>query len=250
MNKTLLTSAVLLALSSSSFAADFEHTGTLDLSNPPQGFDKSATYDNLTVTNTAVTENGLRGNASMTLRVNNQLTISSVNGGITLNSENTDFAVNAPHITIKNVGALSGIHLDGAGSTVKVQNFKTFTIDATGKDEWDLYQGNGLRVHQGKSINLIGQAGSSIKINAAQSGLVVTNDGNISLSADNIEISTWGRGASNPQKPYKGQGVTVTLKSSKAPTNYFTPNILRKSWSRLVVSVVHLDALAFPVAAT
>lgn len=45
--------------------------------------------------------------------------------------------------------------------------------------------------------------------------------------------------------------VTVkTLKSSKAPTNYFTPNILRKSWSRLVVSVVHLDALAFPVAAT
>ena len=43
---------------------------------------------------------------------------------------------------------------------------------------------------------------------------------------------------------------TVPLKSSKAPTNYFTPNILRKSWSRLVVSVVHLDALAFPVAAT
>ena len=42
----------------------------------------------------------------------------------------------------------------------------------------------------------------------------------------------------------------LTLKSSKAPTNYFTPNILRKSWSRLVVSVVHLDALAFPVAAT
>ena len=40
------------------------------------------------------------------------------------------------------------------------------------------------------------------------------------------------------------------LKSSKAPTNYFTPNILRKSWSRLVVSVVHLDALAFPVVAT
>ena len=42
----------------------------------------------------------------------------------------------------------------------------------------------------------------------------------------------------------------AALKSSKAPTNYFTPNILRKSWSRLVVSVVHLDALAFPVAAT
>ena len=100
----------------------------------------------------------------MTLRVNNQLTISSVNGGITLNSENTDFAVNAPHITIKNVGALSGIHLDGAGSTVKVQNFKTFTIDATGKDQWDLYQGNGLRVHQGKSINLIGQAGTQLKL--------------------------------------------------------------------------------------
>ena len=45
-------------------------------------------------------------------------------------------------------------------------------------------------------------------------------------------------------------GCYVPLKSSKAPTNYFTPNILRKSWSRLVVSVVHLDALAFPVAAT
>lgn len=44
--------------------------------------------------------------------------------------------------------------------------------------------------------------------------------------------------------------VIEPLKSSKAPTNYFTPNILRKSWSRLVVSVVHLDALAFPVAAT
>lgn len=49
---------------------------------------------------------------------------------------------------------------------------------------------------------------------------------------------------------YSRQLVVVTLKSSKAPTNYFTPNILRKSWSRLVVSVVHLDALAFPVAAT
>ena len=44
--------------------------------------------------------------------------------------------------------------------------------------------------------------------------------------------------------------VFEALKSSKAPTNYFTPNILRKSWSRLVVSVVHLNALAFPVAAT
>ena len=44
--------------------------------------------------------------------------------------------------------------------------------------------------------------------------------------------------------------LIIPLKSSKAPTNYFTPNILRKSWSRLVVSVVHLDALAFPVAAT
>ena len=44
--------------------------------------------------------------------------------------------------------------------------------------------------------------------------------------------------------------AVASLKSSKAPTNYFTPNILRKSWSRLVVSVVHLDALAFPVAAT
>ena len=44
-------------------------------------------------------------------------------------------------------------------------------------------------------------------------------------------------------------GVLRSLKSSKAPTNYFTPNILRKSWSRLVVSVVHLDALAVPVAA-
>lgn len=60
-------------------------------------------------------------------------------------------------------------------------------------------------------------------------------------------------------KRYQGQGLggallvealKITLKSSKAPTNYFTPNILRKSWSRLVVSVVHLDALAFPVAAT
>ena len=49
---------------------------------------------------------------------------------------------------------------------------------------------------------------------------------------------------------YLGINAVYTLKSSKAPTNYFTPNILRKSWSRLVVSVVHLDALAFPVAAT
>ena len=53
-----------------------------------------------------------------------------------------------------------------------------------------------------------------------------------------------------PTRPKKSRSEVVTLKSSKAPTNYFTPNILRKSWSRLVVSVVHLDALAFPVAAT
>ena len=49
---------------------------------------------------------------------------------------------------------------------------------------------------------------------------------------------------------YFSDKLFQSLKSSKAPTNYFTPNILRKSWSRLVVSVVHLDALAFPVAAT
>lgn len=53
-----------------------------------------------------------------------------------------------------------------------------------------------------------------------------------------------------PTRPKKSRSEVVALKSSKAPTNYFTPNILRKSWSRLVVSVVHLDALAFPVAAT
>ena len=53
-----------------------------------------------------------------------------------------------------------------------------------------------------------------------------------------------------PTRPKKSRSEVEALKSSKAPTNYFTPNILRKSWSRLVVSVVHLDALAFPVAAT
>ena len=63
-------------------------------------------------------------------------------------------------------------------------------------------------------------------------------EGAVITSADGSE--TYGRAP-----------VTIeSLKSSKAPTNYFTPNILRKSWSRLVVSVVHLDALAFPVAAT
>ena len=53
-----------------------------------------------------------------------------------------------------------------------------------------------------------------------------------------------------PKAPGPAVILVKALKSSKAPTNYFTPNILRKSWSRLVVSVVHLDALAFPVAAT
>lgn len=53
-----------------------------------------------------------------------------------------------------------------------------------------------------------------------------------------------------PQPSECSVSLLFSLKSSKAPTNYFTPNILRKSWSRLVVSVVHLDALAFPVAAT
>ena len=63
--------------------------------------------------------------------------------------------------------------------------------------------------------------------------------------------------AAAPEAPARAPGglesavaLLKSLKSSKAPTNYFTPNILRKSWSRLVVSVVHLDALAFPVAAT
>ena len=55
--------------------------------------------------------------------------------------------------------------------------------------------------------------------------------------------------AAQKEFPVKVRRVAA-LKSSKAPTNYFTPNILRKSWSRLVVSVVHWDALAFPVAAT
>ena len=54
----------------------------------------------------------------------------------------------------------------------------------------------------------------------------------------------------DPSVGIETNGEVKALKSSKAPTNYFTPNILRKSWSRLVVSVVHLDALAFPVAAT
>ena len=59
-----------------------------------------------------------------------------------------------------------------------------------------------------------------------------------------------GRGEGRALSLCARHGHVLTLKSSKAPTNYFTPNILRKSWSRLVVSVVHLDTLAFPVAAT
>ena len=43
----------------------------------------------------------------------------------------------------------------------------------------------------------------------------------------------------NDRHPASAIARVPTLKSSKAPTNYFTPNILRKSWSRLVVSVVH-----------
>lgn len=64
-----------------------------------------------------------------------------------------------------------------------------------------------------------------------------------------IGFGTW-QSADGPTAENAVREAIEALKSSKAPTNYFTPNILRKSWSRLVVSVVHLDALAFPVAAT
>ena len=63
---------------------------------------------------------------------------------------------------------------------------------------------------------------------------------------ESCDIADYGAPSAHRQYSESRYG---TLKSSKAPTNYFTPNILRKSWSRLVVSVVHLDALAFPVAA-
>ena len=156
---------------------------------------------------------GLRGNVgdktnSYTLKVNKSLTISSVDSGIYMNtgSSNHAFVIEAPEILIDNIGYHSGIHLDSNGSSVTVQKFNNFTIDATGTDKWNFHQGNGIRLHQGEFIKLEGKA---IKIEAGQSGVMATNDGSITLSADTIEISALGHGA-NDGKAYRGQGVAVT----------------------------------------
>lgn len=198
MKKTLLASAVLFALSGPSMGADFIHEdtiehdhGALDLSAPPSDFDNTPSYYDEIKIETAA--KGLRGNVgeknnSYLLKVNKSLTVSSANNsGIFLcdhSDGNHDFVIEAPEILIENVGDNSGIHMDSNNSSITVQKFEKFTIDATGPGKWGYYEGNGLRVNRnGSSIELDGK---SIKITAGQSGAVVTSNGSITLSADSI----------------------------------------------------------------
>ena len=106
--------------------------------------------------------------------------------------------------------------------------------------------------YQGKAVKTVVAAA----VAALMAGAAVAADE--TAAADQTYAGTVGSIVVDEGKTAEVTNTTVVtgktdvkaLKSSKAPTNYFTPNILRKSWSRLVVSVVHLDALAFPVAAT
>ena len=221
MKKTLLASAVLFALSGPSMGADndFIHQdtvenyhGALNLAAPPSDFNNTPSYYDHIKIETA--GQGLRGNVgeknnSYLLKVNKSLTVSSAyNSGIFLcthSAGNHAFVIEAPEILIENVGDNSGIHMDSINSSITVQKFEKFTIDATGHTKNGNYEGNGLRVNQnGSSIELDGK---SIKITAGESGAVVTSNGSITLSADSIEITSWGHGANG--QPYKGQGVTV-----------------------------------------
>ena len=96
----------------------------------------------------------------------------------------------------------------------------------------------------GVTAMIVQVEGSEIRLSICQTRRILK--GTVYCGEETYELN----GKERTYKSYRPLGKHVpTLKSSKAPTNYFTPNILRKSWSRLVVSVVHLDALAFPVAA-
>ena len=214
MKKTVLVSAILFALASSSMAetqplaftqmvdlgSDTVPTEIKDLINVDSGLSlDDAQSLSITSNNT-----GLKANLTGMLTVN-ELDISSVDSGIHIN-KNEDFVINANKINLHDIGYHSGIHIDSKLASLTVQKFKEFIIDATGTDQWDMYQGNGIRLNQGKFIKL---EGGSIKITAAQSGVEVSNQGSISLSADTIEITAWGRGVKD-SKPGKGHAVAVT----------------------------------------
>lgn len=182
-------------------AADYDHDGRLFMDQFSSGV-----YDNITVTNDNSTAVVSKGQGEQ-LTAGNSIVISSVNGGISTETVGSHLTVSAPTVSIEDVGYLSGIHVDREDATVSVKDFDSFSIDATADGKWGFPEGNGIRVNRdGALVEAIGNAGSSIKIDGGQSGIVLTSNGDINLSASTIEITTLGHDG----KPYKGQAIAST----------------------------------------
>lgn len=194
--------AVAVMLSGgTALAADYDHDGRLFMDQFSSGV-----YDNITVTNDNSTAVVSKGHGEQ-LTAGNSIVISSVNGGISTETVGSHLTVSAPTVSIEDVGYLSGIHVDREDATVSVKDFDSFSIDATADGKWGFPEGNGIRVNRdGALVEAIGNAGSSIKIDGGQSGIVLTSNGDINLSASTIEITTLGHDG----KPYKGQAIAST----------------------------------------
>ena len=188
-------------------------------------FDTTLTYKNITIDNSGKRATGdkeCQAVVSMTsndvLKAIDSITIIASNSGICSYNSGSNIYVSARDIAIKNVAYLSGIHLDTENSNINVGDFKTFSIGAkaaiiSGSNhiEDGEYQGNGIRVNKNNAhVAVVSDVeGSKIKIDAAQSGLVVTSsNGTITLSAGSVEINTSGYGFKN-DKIYKGHAIVT-----------------------------------------
>ncbi len=202
---------------------DFNYEGCLDMrSVDVSNLDGNTVYNDIIITNKVDRKDRLYkaiiSAGEHTLKASNSIVISANNGGIA--TENKDeckgskLTVSAPVITIKDVSYHSGIHLDAESSEVYVNDFTEFSIEATQNvpnGSWP--EGNGIKVDAaGAKVIVVGEVGSTIKIDAGQSGLVMNENnsaeskGEITLKADAIGITTRG----HTGKQYQGHTVVNT----------------------------------------
>ncbi|MBQ7883714.1 MAG: autotransporter outer membrane beta-barrel domain-containing protein [Phascolarctobacterium sp.] len=193
----------------SNFPATGSASGQLDYAE----FDFTKTYDNIVITNinnTASSSIGYYGVAMVgqdekELNANASIVISASDIGITALDAGSVLTVSAPEIYIKDMKTKhGGIHLARQNSKLYVKDFTKFSIQT------EFNESNGIRVHEpGALVHAIGKTGSSIKIDVGCSGVVMTAQGTIKLSADEIDITTKGRNTSS-EKPYRAKAVANT----------------------------------------
>jgi len=216
MKRSLALGALMaFVITGSAMAADYSTKVTnwdIDL----DGFKTNVAYDTISIThdsgwaNTYYAAMVVKDKSALT--ANNKIEINTDGwvSGIMLRGDDPKgkmVELSAPTIIMKNIGSKSGIHVDNDNGEAIVKNFSKFSIYNGEEFESKVGHGggSGIRVNRdGASVTVEGNAGSTIEIDAGESGVVVSANGTVTLSAGTINIITEGN---NYNGSYKGQAV-------------------------------------------